>query len=396
MFEYFPTNYTWNLALMAACNGGGIISEIDDACRPLIEAGRRNDAAAQEGWMQSWMRLAERLEGMALADAARGRQRSAGRKYWRAAVYAFVAERLMSPHDKRRDHIYGKALGYFRRAVEDQRRPVEFVEVPYQDTALPALFVKADPLPGHSRTPCMLHFDGLDLLKELLYLRGSAEELRLRGISVLIVDHPGVGEALRRRGLKAFPESEVPARACVDYLETRLDVDASRIGIVANSLGGYYASRAAAFEKRLKCCVLWGALFDCGELIARIAGHDGEASGAQFRTEPSVSHFAEHVRWVFGGKDIAEALDVCRRMTLDGVIGKLTCPLLVIHGENDRQVPVSHAEKTYRLAVNSSQRELRIFTLAEGGAEHCQIDNIANYLDYMADWTAEVLGAVRL
>ncbi len=142
--------------------------------------------------------------------------------------------------------------------------------------------------------------------------------------------------------------------------------------------------------------MLWGALFDCSGLIARIGDPAAEASGAQFRTEPSVSHFAEHVQWVFGGKDIAETLDVCRRMTLDGVIDKLTCPLLVIHGENDRQVPVSHAEKTYRLAVNSSQRELRIFTLAEGGAEHCQIDNIANYLDYMADWTAEVLGAIRM
>ncbi len=382
MFEYFPTNYPWNLAVMAACNGGGIISEIDDACRPLIEDGRRNDAAAQENWMQSWMKLAERVAAMAAADEERGFRRSAGRKYWRAAAYAFVAERLMSPSAPRRDHIYGKALSYFRKAVENRRDPVEFVEVPYKDTSLPALFVGAE-APAGGRAPCMLHFDGLDLLKELLYLRGSAEELRVRGISVLIVDHPGVGEALRRRGLKAFPETEVPAAACVDYLETRPDVDASRIGIVANSLGGYYASRAAAFEKRLKCCVLWGALFDFGARLRQ-------------RTELSVSHFDEHVNWVFGGKDKAETLEICKRMTLDGVVDKITCPLLVIHGENDRQVPVADAARTYNGAVNSPRRELKIFTLAEGGAEHCQIDNVANYLDTMANWTAEVLGAERL
>jgi dienelactone hydrolase len=383
VFEYFPTNYTWNLAVMAACNGGGIISEIDDACRPLIEAGRRNDAAAQESWMQSWMKVAERVGAMALAEEDRGWRRSAGRKYWRAAVYAFVAERLMSSLDARRDHVYGKALDYFRKAVGNLKHPVEFVEVPYQDTSLPALFVKAEPPVGESRTPCMLHFDGLDLLKELLYLRGSAEELRVRGISVLIVDHPGVGEALRRRGLKAFPETEVPAKACVDYLERRADVDAARIGIVANSLGGYYAARAAAFEKRLKCCVLWGALFDFGERLER-------------RSELSVSHFNEHLRWVFGGKDDAETLAICKRLTLDGVVDKITCPLLVIHGENDRQVPVSDALKTYRLAVNSPKRELKVFTLAEGGAEHCQIDNVANYQDVMANWTAEALDALRL
>ncbi len=380
MFEYFATNYTWNLAIMAACNGGGIISEIDDACRPLIDAARRNDAAAQESWMQSWMKVAERVEEMAAAEERRDWRRSAGRKYWRASVYAFVAERLMAPHDPRRDRVYGKALDCFKKAVTCQNHPVEFVEVPYKDTSLPALFVKAE---GDGRRPTMVHFDGLDLLKELLYLRGSAEELRLRGISVLIVDHPGVGEALRRRGLKSFPETEVPAAASVDYLEKRADVDPDRIGIVANSLGGYYAARAAAFEKRFKCCVLWGALYDFG---ARLAN----------RTELSVSHFDYHLNWVFGGKDKAETFEICKRFTLQGVTEKITCPLLVIHGENDRQVPVADAERTYREAVNSPRRELKIFTLAEGGAEHCQIDNLANYQDVMANWTAEVLGATRL
>ena len=55
-----------------------------------------------------------------------------------------------------------------------------------------------------------------------------------------------------------------------------------------------------------------------------------------------------------------------------------------------------YAEKTHRLAVNSPRRDLKIFTLAEGGAEHCQIDNVANYRDVMVNWTAEVLGALRL
>ena len=37
MFEYFPNNYTWSLAVMSALNRGGQISEIDEACRPLKE-----------------------------------------------------------------------------------------------------------------------------------------------------------------------------------------------------------------------------------------------------------------------------------------------------------------------------------------------------------------------
>ena len=43
-------------------------------------------------------------------------------------------------------------------------------------------------------------------------------------------------------------------------------------------------------------------------------------------------------------------------------------------------------------AVNSPGRKLKVFTLAEGGAEHCQADNYSMAVDYMADWAAEILG----
>ena len=66
--------------------------------------------------------------------------------------------------------------------------------------------------------------------------------------------------------------------------------------------------------------------------------------------------------------------------------------MLVVHGENDRQIPLRHAEKTIEAAVNSPRRELKVFTVAEGGAEHCQADNIAMFIDYATDWVAEILG----
>jgi len=74
------------------------------------------------------------------------------------------------------------------------------------------------------------------------------------------------------------------------------------------------------------------------------------------------------------------------------IADKITCPLLILHGENDRLVPLSEAQKLFEEAVNSPGRKLKIFTLAEGGSEHCQVDNNAMALDYMADWVAEVLG----
>jgi dipeptidyl aminopeptidase/acylaminoacyl peptidase len=71
---------------------------------------------------------------------------------------------------------------------------------------------------------------------------------------------------------------------------------------------------------------------------------------------------------------------------------KITCPLLVIHGENDRQVPLWHAERTIEAAVNSRERELKVCRLADGAAEHCGAHNGPLIVDYMTDWVADKLG----
>ena len=64
----------------------------------------------------------------------------------------------------------------------------------------------------------------------------------------------------------------------------------------------------------------------------------------------------------------------------------------MLHGANDRQVAGTVSEDTASRAINSRRSELKVFTLEDGGAEHCQLDNTALAADYMADWFAEVLG----
>lgn len=380
MYEYFPDNYTWSLGVMSALNRGGQIAEVDEACRPLRDIAARKDATAQEAWFQSWMRMAERVERLGDVDMQRNHLLSAGRKYLRAGLYFLLAERMLSHRSPRRLEAYKRAIDLYRRGIEYRRDPVEYLDVMFDGKPLPAMFSKA---PGDGPKPCILHFDGLDLMKEIIYA-AVADEFRRRGISLLIVDHPGVGGALRLHNITSGPDTERPAAACVDYLETRADVDPNRIGIMALSLGGYYAPRAAAFEKRLKCCVAWGAIFDYGIAAAdRLTGKGGE---------PSVPAYAEHLHWVFGTKTQDELLKVVKSMTLEGVVDKIECPLLVVHGENDRQVPLWHAERTIAAATSSRDKELKVFRLADGGSEHCGADNNTMVVDYMTDWVAEKLG----
>ena len=323
--------------------------------------------------------MSERVQRLGEADEAAGHPLSAGRKYLRAGLYYLLAERMPSHKDPRRLDAYKRGIEIYKRGLICRKEPVEFVDVQFGKHKLPAIFSKA-PVPG--RAPCVVHFDGLDVTKEIIY-SAVAEEFRRRGVSLLIVDHPGVGAALRLQGLPSGPDTEKPAGASIDYLETRADVDPTRIGIMALSLGGYYAPRAAAFEKRFACAVAWGAIFDYGKCVAdRIGG----------RGEPSVPGYAEHVNWVFGCDKIEDTLKIVNQMTLEGVADKITCPLLIVHGENDRQVPLWHAERTYEAAVNSPGRELKICRLADGGAEHCGADNGPLVVDYMADWVAQKLG----
>ena len=167
----------------------------------------------------------------------------------------------------------------------------------------------------------------------------------------------------------------MPAGACVDYLENRADVDPERIGIVALSLGGYYAPRAAAFEKRLKCCVAWGAAWDFSIVVEKLAAELKDDSLFNFQ-------FA----WITGQETLEGTLSVARQMTLEGIADKIECPLLVVHGESDRLLPIAIAEKTINEAVNSPIRTLKIFTAAEGGVEHCQADDGQIVSEYISDW----------
>jgi len=381
MFEYFPGNYVWSLGVMIAIDLGGAMGEIEEACQPLREASKRNDDSAQREWCASWKRLAERIEALALEHERAGQYLSAGRKYIRAGIYYLVAERMLPHRDPQKEVVYQQGLAAFKKGYPLRKEPVEYVEVPYEGKSMPALFVKA-PVPG--RAPCIVHFDGFDFLKEFIYHMTDVLEFWRRGISVLIVDHPGVGEALRLRNMYGRYDTEVPAAACVDYLEKRPDVDPKRIGIMGVSLGGYYAPRAAAFEKRFKCCVAWAGSWDFG---ARVLIRLSRPGGAL-----SVPDFVDQLTWVFGKKTAEEAVSVTNKMTLDGVADKITCPLLIVHGENDRQVPLAEAEKLFAAAVNSPGKKLKVFTFDEGGAEHCQVDNNTMAVDYMADWVAETLG----
>ncbi|MGZ5120459.1 MAG: alpha/beta hydrolase family protein, partial [Burkholderiales bacterium] len=257
-FSYFRDSYRWSHGMLLPLGGiqwgGGEIDEINRVGLRL-----KDRVGDDKAWFDEWAAEAARLERIGAERAASGHRISAAAYLFRAAHYYHVGERFVQPKTEESQAAYKRGVDAFRTAASHIRRPrIEHVEVPYEGTSLPGIIVHADPVPGRAgKVPVMVFLDGFDVTKEIQYFRG-VPDLAARGISCLVLDGPGNGEAIRFRGLVLHHETERHAGAAYDYLAGRPEFDAKRIGIMALSLGGYYAARAASMDQRFACCISWG------------------------------------------------------------------------------------------------------------------------------------------
>lgn len=377
MFEPFPGNYVWNLGINLALICGGNHGELDEVCRPVREAARAGADAGSAELFTSWIAVADQVAANAAADEAAGYRLSAGAKYLRASGYYLAAERLQSRDFAPRWAAYDKGLELYAKGSELRGLHVDFVEIPYEGSSYPAIFVHDGT--GTPR-PALVSVNGLDSMKEQVNMAGHGLANLERGMNTLFVDQPGTGEAIRKRGLPAIYDAERWGSPAFDYLLTRSDVIHAKIGIFGLSFGGYHAPRIAANDPRYALCAVMGANHVWGRRQRERLANEGENP---------VPHYWDHVMWVFGFDDRDDFLAYADQINLDGEVEKIRVPFLITHGENDRQIPAYNAQMSYDQAVNSPKRTLRIFTGADFEVEHCGADNGTGMRDYIADWCAE-------
>jgi pimeloyl-ACP methyl ester carboxylesterase len=382
-FTYFPDNYRWSHGLLIGLNtapwGGAEIGEVNRIGLRLKDRVGDDDA-----WFREWAREARIVEDRGRARIAEAFTASGAQYLKRACIYYHVGERFLQPKSREGNDAYMRGVQAMRDAAKYIKRPrLEHVEVPYGNTSLPAIYVHAEPANRGGKVPAMVFFDGLDVTKEIQYFKGIAD-LAARGIACLIVDGPGNGESIRFRNLYLRHDTEHYATPAYDYLAAQPEIDAKRIGVMAISLGGYYAPRAAAMEPRFACCVAWGAQWDYQKIwldrFARLARAD----------TPALSVASQHILWVLNARSQDEAVERLGAFRLDGVVQKIACPFLMLHGEGDEQIPLPEARKCFD-AVGSKNKTFKLFTRDEGGYHHCQIDNQSICSAYMWDWIEHVL-----
>ena len=378
-FMYFPGNYRWSAGFlsMLSCStwGGADIGEVDRIGQILKTAPKQTD----EAWFDACVKVGKETHTHATRYEKSSHRVSAAPFYLRACKYYQMAERFRTPKDAIALEIYQKSIDCFHAFTRMSDVNIEIVEVPFVDGSLPGYFVHAQNSTAE-RKPTVVFFDGLDVTKELLYMRGVPDLVK-RGISVLIMDGPGTGEAIRFRKHYLRHDYEVAGSACVDWLEKRADVNPKKIGIVANSLGGYYAPRCASLEPRFAACIAWGAIWDYHATWKR-------RIDAAFNAAMSVP--GHHITWILGVNTVEEALKKLEPYRLDGVVQKMRCPFLVAHGSEDEQVPLADAQALFN-ASGSKDKTLRVFTPEEGGAQHCMRDYAVLGVAEMWNWFEDKL-----
>jgi dipeptidyl aminopeptidase/acylaminoacyl peptidase len=274
------------------------------------------------GWLREWSDCGAMHQRMGEEAERDGQHESMAYHYFHAAMAYHFGKFLAVDYPDQMRVAHDLAVACYARALPWFDVPGERMAIPFAG-GLTMWGVLRKPL-HVTRPPVVLLVPGLDSVKEELHT--YADEFLRRGMATLAIDGPGQGEMEFERPMRS--DYEVAARAAIDALERRADLDARRIGILGVSLGGYYAPRAAAFEPRIRA-------------VIAVAGP--YSVPAAFDQMPSLTQEAFIHR--SGSASRAEAVERLRTFTLEGVLQRVTVPALVIMGRQDRVVPPHDAEQ---------------------------------------------------
>ena len=318
-----------------------------------------------EDWCQAWSARAAIHEVLGRTALADGYQRSAGEHLTRAAVCYHFAKFVFVVDTEQMKAAHRKAVECRNLALPLLDPPGERVLIPYEGRNLVANLRKPAGVVG---PPVVVMCMGLDSTKEEM---DSNESVFLaRGMATLAFDGPGQGEGEYDFAIRG--DYEVVVKAVVNYVETRSDVDAGRIGLWGVSLGGYFAPRACAFEKRIKACIALSGPYEWADFFDRL---------------PDLTRNTFQVR--SKSPNEAEARKRAATLSLKDVASKITCPLFIVAGKRDRIVPWQEGE---RLAAAASGPVVRCF-IEDGN--HVANNRVYRYRSQSADWMARCLGVPK-
>jgi dienelactone hydrolase len=308
-------------------------------------------------------RIGDKREAMARAAAAEGHLITARQNYFTAAAYYTMAQGPIHEDGNAVNlALSAKKNACYDKFIQYAGHRIEKVEVPFEATSLPGYLHFP---PGTSgRVPCVVFLGGMDNFKEMLVTSPSDKFLE-RGIAVLTFDGPGQNEARISRNIVCTEDNFISAgKSAMDLLLARSDIDPDRIGITGISMGSFWLTQIVAHDHRYKAAA---GFYICHE--------PGQAT----LLNVAIPVFKDRYMWMAGYHDEDAFDEFAKKLTLEGLGAKITCPYLSVAGEDDDLSPIEH---TYKLHDEiKSPNTLVVYR----GELHGVTDNM-DVRAFIADW----------
>lgn len=167
----------------------------------------------------------------------------------------------------------------------------------------------------------------------------AARDFCQHGLTVLRFDFRGSGDSAGEFRDMTVSREIADAGAALDFLASRPEAAAERLGVLGLSLGGCVAACLAGRDDRVRALVLWAAVANAERV------HDSLVP--EFASQPVL----DMQGWGLG----RGFLDDLQNINPLKEVGKYSGPSLVVHGSADEAVPPSDGSD-YRVALGGRCR----------------------------------------
>jgi pimeloyl-ACP methyl ester carboxylesterase len=368
-----------SLILGATMNRGCEIGEAFETASRIKDG----DAAS---WQEEWLKTAKLVEARGERSLARGHRVSARDQLQRASYYYGAARVSMLPTDPRFRPTAEKSRDLLRKAGGLFEEPLQYFEIPFEDTALPGYFRKAGPSGAPVRTIIMIGGAESSIEDIFFYLGPAAFD---RGYNFITVDIPGQG-LLPLEGRFFRADIDVPIRAVVDWALKRPDVDPKRIALYGYSSGGGFVPQAAVKDPRVSAVIMNNCVVDTGEGVKKMAV--ATATADVVRTWSSFKRQVNQcIAWRFGVPmdNLPGLVKANEPFRFDPA--KLTAPALVLVANGEYKSPeIERQTKVCIDTLPNPKKRLVITPAEEGASNHCIMENRSLMSQELFDWLDEI------
>ncbi|WP_051313588.1 alpha/beta hydrolase family protein [Sporocytophaga myxococcoides] len=332
-------------------------------------------------FVNSYVKFADACKMTAEDCQKKGHRESARDAFLRASTYYYAATDYLDEagHPEKFLSLFKTHRFCWQSAAKLMDFRYEEFDIPYEDTTLQGFFI------GHrsdkSPRPLCIFNNGSDGPILDWWTMGGAGMFE-RGYNLVTFDGPGQGSSLFEKNLHLRYDWEKVITPVINSIIDRPEVDNNKIVLLGISQAGYWVSRAAAYEKRLKAIVTDPGVCDVSSSwTAHLPKemHDLLQSDNKdmfnkymlegFKQMPEAEIMFNFRARPYGFNNPYDTYKEVQKYNLTGIAEKISCPVIITSPENESFWP-GQSQQLYDMI--RAPKQMIVFTATEGANFHCE------------------------